>query len=89
MRPSSTLADRADAAPGHKEDTRMHGRTIGVGLSADGMPDEITAETSNVHIERMDERSWWMKIEQDNCRLVLRFDGVEDVTVERDCGELP
>jgi hypothetical protein len=60
-----------------------------MGLSADEMPDEIIAEEADVHIERMDEHTWWMKIEQDGCRLHLWFSGVEDVRVERDCGELP
>ena len=58
-------------------------------LTASGLPDEITAETADVHIERMDKDHWWMKIEQDGCRLVLHFTGVEEVSAERDCGELP
>jgi hypothetical protein len=57
--------------------------------SADGLPDEITAEQADIHIKRMDKDQWWMKIEQDGCRLVLHFMGVEEVLAERDCGELP
>jgi hypothetical protein len=73
----------------YTEDTAMHGHAIGLGLSPDGMPDEITAEGADVHIERMDKDHWWMKIEQDGCRLVLHFTGVEEVTAERNCGEMP
>jgi hypothetical protein len=62
-----------------------HFHLVSLGLSADGLPDEILAEGANVHIERMDTDQWWMKIEQDGCRLVLMFYGVEDVSADRDC----
>ena len=62
-----------------------HFHKVSLGLSADGLPDEIMAEEANVHIERMDKDQWWMKIEQNGCRLVLMFCGVEDVSAERDC----
>ncbi len=62
---------------------------IPVGLSADGMPDEVMARGVDVHLERMDEHTWWMKIEQDHCRLILWFHGVEEVSAAHDCGEYP
>jgi len=49
----------------------------------DGSLDEILAEACDVHLEQMDDRTWWLAIEQDGERQVIWFRGVERVETER------
>ena len=53
------------------------GHVIAMGLSPDGMPDEILANAADVHIERMDENFWWMKIKSEDCQIDLWFHDVD------------